>query len=565
MDKPRIFLGSSGKQEKLLQALTRGLEDVAHVEPWTTSFNPGTRRWNASSSLPMKSTSRRSCSLTTTGRRNSPPASPRPGSGQASPRDNVVFEAGLFGGVLGMRRTFILHANGAKLPSDLLGLTCVRYGEATTPAEMRVVNQKLRKAIESEGRVARIEGLWWQFSLTERTAEEPSAVSLLKISRDRDGALELAGRSWQEDGRLSARYWSEAAKERKEPPGVFYYWKGERPLDPNAPQLEGTGEIRMESAERASGYFTTRSDAHPGVNARTAGVSGAPIRGPEHPGRPRRPEARRADRAAADGLEVEQERRDAAMALATFVLLTAVVAPSPGIEARFIGNSAFEVSDGTATILIDFPYQSGAFGYMTFLPAELRPRRERAVPHHTPPPRPLRSRGGGGCRLFCRRSARGSVGCPSVVAGGARADLALWWRSYRVRFDGSRGRRALFLPSRLARCRAVHLGRCRRPRRHRGRSRPPRRPLPAVMARLQRRDCGRLRSARTGRQSQRRVAQPPGPEAERVVCDPPGAHLLAGGWRGSSMVLEGVHSFPRLASPSGRAASSRSKNDSIRS
>jgi hypothetical protein len=29
--------------------------------------------------------------------------------------------AGLFGGALGMRRTFILHANGSKLPSDLLG------------------------------------------------------------------------------------------------------------------------------------------------------------------------------------------------------------------------------------------------------------------------------------------------------------------------------------------------------------------------------------------------------------------------------------------------------------
>ena len=138
---------------------------------------------------------------------------------------------------------------------------------------MRVVNQKLRKAIEDEGRrVARIEGLWWQFSLTERTAREPSAVSLLKISRDRDGGLELAGRSWQEDGRLSARYWSEAAKERKDSSGVFYYWKGERPLDPNAPQLDGTGEIRLESAERASGYFTTRADTHPELNARTAGV-----------------------------------------------------------------------------------------------------------------------------------------------------------------------------------------------------------------------------------------------------------------------------------------------------
>ena len=170
-----------------------------------------------------------------------------------------------------MRRTFILHASGAKLPSDLLGLTCVRY-EATTPAEVRVVNQKLRKAIESEGRVARIEGLWWQFSLTERNAREPSAVSLLRVSRDRDGALELSGRSWQEDGRLSARYWSEAAKEKKEPSGIFYCWKGERPLDPNAPQLNGTGEILIESGDRAAGYFTTRSDTNPKVNARTSGV-----------------------------------------------------------------------------------------------------------------------------------------------------------------------------------------------------------------------------------------------------------------------------------------------------
>jgi len=137
---------------------------------------------------------------------------------------------------------------------------------------MRAVNQKLRKAIENEGRVARIEGLWWQFSLTERSSREPSAVSLLRISRDRDGALELGGRSWQEDGTLSARYWSEAAKERKDPPGVFYYWKGERPRHPNAPQLDGTGEIRIESADRAAGYFTTRSDTHPKVNARTSGV-----------------------------------------------------------------------------------------------------------------------------------------------------------------------------------------------------------------------------------------------------------------------------------------------------
>jgi hypothetical protein len=193
-------------------------------------------------------------------------------SGQASPRDNVVFEAGLFGGVLGMRRTFILHASGAKLPSDLFGLTCVRYSDATTASEMRVINEKLRKAIENEGRVARIEGLWWQFSLTELDPGQPSAVGFLRVSRNRNGALELAGRAWQEDGKLSARYWCEASKERQEPSGIFYYWKGERPRDPKAPQLDGTGAILLESADRASGYFTTHSDAPASVKARTAGV-----------------------------------------------------------------------------------------------------------------------------------------------------------------------------------------------------------------------------------------------------------------------------------------------------
>jgi predicted nucleotide-binding protein len=271
MDKPRIFLGSSAEQTKLVQALTRGLEDVAHVEPWTTSFNPGTTALERLMELTREVDFAAFVFAHDDWTTKSPPVPDPSGSGQASPRDNVVFEAGLFGAALGMRRTFILHAAGAKLPTDLLGLTCVRYKESTA-AELRVVNEKLRKAIEDEGRAARIDGLWWQFSLTERSAVEPSAVSLLRISRDRDGAMDLGGRSWREDGALSARYWSEAAKERKNPHGVFYYWKGERPLDPKAPQLDGTGEIRMESAERASGYFTTHADTRTSVNARTAGV-----------------------------------------------------------------------------------------------------------------------------------------------------------------------------------------------------------------------------------------------------------------------------------------------------
>src|SRR5690349_17410186 len=158
--KPRIFLGSSGQQEKLLHALTRGLQDIAEVEPWTTVFNPGV------------STLERLVELTrevdfaafvfahddwTTGG-TSPDGAP----GEASPRDNVVFEAGLFGGALGIRRTFILHAHGAKLPTDLLGLTSIRYDPDTTPAIVRQINQKLRRAIETEGRIHSLCGHWWQ-------------------------------------------------------------------------------------------------------------------------------------------------------------------------------------------------------------------------------------------------------------------------------------------------------------------------------------------------------------------------------------------------------------------
>ena len=46
MNKPRIFLGSSAQQEKLLQALTRGLQDIANVDAWTTVFNPGVSTLN---------------------------------------------------------------------------------------------------------------------------------------------------------------------------------------------------------------------------------------------------------------------------------------------------------------------------------------------------------------------------------------------------------------------------------------------------------------------------------------------------------------------------------------
>ena len=151
--KPRVFLGSSGKQAKLVQALTRGLADIADVEPWTAVFNPGVSTLDRLVELTHEVDFAAFVFGLDDWTSN---PSDEAAQGQASPRDNVVFEAGLFGGALGMRRTFILHAKGAKLPTDLLGMTAVRYPPAVTAADMRAVNQKLRKAIEDEGRLSRI-------------------------------------------------------------------------------------------------------------------------------------------------------------------------------------------------------------------------------------------------------------------------------------------------------------------------------------------------------------------------------------------------------------------------
>ena len=270
--KPRIFLGSSGQQEKLLQALTRGLQDIADVEPWTSVFNPGVstldRLVELSREVDFAAFIFAQDDWTSKGA-----AAPDPDGGQAAPRDNVVFEAGLFGGALGIRRTFILHARGAKLPTDLNGLTAIRYDPDTTPAIVRQINQTLRNAIEAIGRISRLEGDWWQLSVTARSELDTSAVSLLTISRDRVGALEVAGRSWDADGGLTTRYRSEATKEHVDPAGIFYFWKGERPRDPNAPEFEGTGEIKLESVDRANGYYiVTRSNAPEHFHVKTSGI-----------------------------------------------------------------------------------------------------------------------------------------------------------------------------------------------------------------------------------------------------------------------------------------------------
>jgi hypothetical protein len=81
------------------------------------------------------------------------------------PRDNVVFELGLFMGRLGRERTFVLHQAGAqmKMPSDLAGVTMAQYEWPRNDGEHRgavgAACDTIREVIQalgvSEAKVAR--------------------------------------------------------------------------------------------------------------------------------------------------------------------------------------------------------------------------------------------------------------------------------------------------------------------------------------------------------------------------------------------------------------------------
>ena len=73
-----------------------------------------------------------------------------------APRDNCIFELGLFMGALGRDRTFIVKPRGIdiKLPSDLLGITPLEYVEGpedTIAARVGPVCTAVRKAVQSLG------------------------------------------------------------------------------------------------------------------------------------------------------------------------------------------------------------------------------------------------------------------------------------------------------------------------------------------------------------------------------------------------------------------------------
>lgn len=62
-----------------------------------------------------------------------------------TPRDNVIFEYGLFLGRMGTSRAFVIQEEGTKLPTDLFGITTPRFKKSSIISESESLNKELQK------------------------------------------------------------------------------------------------------------------------------------------------------------------------------------------------------------------------------------------------------------------------------------------------------------------------------------------------------------------------------------------------------------------------------------
>lgn len=126
MDNPRLFIGSSTEGKRLARALFKRLSESTAPTLWTNSvFLPGRfpieeleRRLRASDFAVFVATP--DDELT------------KHGESTLTMRDNVLLEFGLFVGIVGRRRVFLVVPDKPQIsvPSDLLGISTARYDAA---------------------------------------------------------------------------------------------------------------------------------------------------------------------------------------------------------------------------------------------------------------------------------------------------------------------------------------------------------------------------------------------------------------------------------------------------
>lgn len=148
---PVVFIGSSSEGLKIVDALHKSLRrNPFVVRPWTQGVFECSKTTIEDLMFATKQADFAVLVLTADDMTKSR------GKKKASPRDNVIFELGLFMGSLGRERTYIVAPKGVdiKIPTDLFGVNCLQFqmkrGHSIS-SSLKNVTRQLRKLINKYG------------------------------------------------------------------------------------------------------------------------------------------------------------------------------------------------------------------------------------------------------------------------------------------------------------------------------------------------------------------------------------------------------------------------------
>ncbi len=153
--RPRLFIGSSSESLPVVEILTLELKDVAEVVPWNDPRVFPATEYFTTSLL-------RAASSFDFGLFLFEPddvVQSRDGSSSV-PRDNVVFELGLFMSHLGLKRAFPMAPRGrVKILSDLAGFQPIVYVEPADAAELKALIVKEQNPITRRSQIRELKTL----------------------------------------------------------------------------------------------------------------------------------------------------------------------------------------------------------------------------------------------------------------------------------------------------------------------------------------------------------------------------------------------------------------------
>lgn len=258
--KPSVFVGSSSERLVLANAVQELLASDASVSVWNHTFELGS---GTLESLERQLAAMDFAVLILAGE----DITASRGDETFAPRDNVLFELGLFLGRLGRDRAFYLYddATKVKLPTDLAGITGASYREANNllsalgPAcnkirrRMEEVGLRFKPDDETQKAFERhqafrelVVGTWWQFILSS----EPKRISVVQIQPDHSIAtLKFRGDGYDANGVFGRQWESIGTILHRDEKRVCYTWKGWRPDQPEEP-YEGFGDVVFTETQR---------------------------------------------------------------------------------------------------------------------------------------------------------------------------------------------------------------------------------------------------------------------------------------------------------------------------